>query len=479
MKITRLLIVWLCIIASANGNRGRKFKHHKDKDCKPNIVLVIADDLGWNDVGWKNREIHTPNLDRLARHGVILENSYVQPACSPSRSAIYTGKYPYRLGMQYSVVLVNEPKAVPVNETLLPQLMKKGGYKTHLVGKWHIGHCSADMIPTARGFDSFYGMMLAGQDYYTRRHQGIYDFWENDEIIFPPSGSYDTDLYTDRAVKIIKNHNKKKPFFLTLAHAAPHFPLLVPQRYKDLYPHIKDDKRKSYLGMVSSIDDSVGKVMKALKRTGQMDNTVIVFISDNGGDVNFGASNFPLRGNKGNLWEGGVKSVGFVYGPKYLPSSGHKYNGMMHAVDWYDTILDIAGYNKEIPKNLDSRSQWPYIRRCHGSARNELIYSIDEITNTAAIRVGKYKLIKGDPRVVLGTYPNVTDVDPTNDEVRLYNLKVDPHEQNNLARKKPKTVRKLKKRLSFYRHFSVPAQVPPSLPMDVVAPNGILRYGWC
>ncbi|XP_071173727.1 arylsulfatase B-like isoform X1 [Mytilus edulis] len=482
--IAVILVLFICITLAV------VIAKYTDSNCPncatenpPHIVLILSDDQGWNDIGWHNSDVLTPNLDRLARQGVILENSYVQPVCTPSRAAILTGKYPFRTGLQWLVVENHQPKFLPTNITILPELLKKSGYTTHIAGKWHLGHCNEDVIPTKRGFDSFLGILKGGGDYYSRSFGGNYDFWRNEDIYFPPDGSYSTDLFTDRAVEIIENNDgKTSPLFLQISYTTPHFPLQVPKTFKDMYPNVTDANRQTYLGMVSSLDYGIGKVVKALERNDYIDNTVFIFLADNGGDLDFGSSNLPLRGDKGDLWEGGTKSVGLVYSPKYLGQSGCIHHGMIHAVDWFSTILDIARYQQEKPDHLDSVSQWKHLKECSGSARSEFVYNIDDdIAKSAALRVDNYKIIVGDPRVYnfnASTFVS-SPIDPNNTEVRLFDLQDDPSETKNLASENPLKVKTMLRKLDEYRKNSLPAVNPDYLPKNITHPNGILRLDWC
>ncbi|XP_063418921.1 arylsulfatase B-like isoform X2 [Mytilus trossulus] len=478
-------VVFLCIFTAL----AVFISQYKDSNCSncekenpPHIVLVLSDDQGWNDIGWHNPDVLTPNLIRLGKQGVILENSYVQPVCTPSRAAILTGKYPFRTGLQWLVVENHQPKFLPTNITILPELLKERGYTTHIVGKWHLGHCSEDVIPTKRGFDSFLGILKGGGDYYSMSFGGNYDFWKNEDIYFPPEGSYSTDLFTDRAVEIIENNDgKTSPLFLQISYTTPHFPLQVPKTFKDMYPNVTDANRQTYLGMVSSLDYGIGKVVNALERNDYMDNTVFIFLADNGGDLDFGSSNLPLRGDKGDLWEGGTKSVGLVYSPKYLGQSGCIHYGMIHAVDWFSTILDIAKYQQE-SDHLDSVSQWEHLKECSGSARSEFVYNIDDdIAMSAALRVDNYKIIVGDPRVYnfnASTFVS-SPIDPSNTEVRLFNLYDDPSETRNIASENPIKVKTMLRKLDEYRKDSVTAANPDYLPKNITHPNGVLRLDWC
>ncbi|VDI05602.1 Hypothetical predicted protein [Mytilus galloprovincialis] len=457
---------------------------------KPHIVLVVSDDQGWNDVGWHNQEVLTPNMDKLAKRGVRLENHYVHPQCTPSRGAILTGKYSHRLGFQFGALGANEAKYLPESVTLLPEKLKQMGYSTHMTGKWHLGDCKKSVIPTSRGFDSFTGLLRGAQDYFTRKLFGNYDFWQNETVYRPPEDSYNTDLFTQRAVEIIeKNNPKTSPLFLSVQYTTPHFPLQVPQKFMDMYPNENNPARRRYLGMVSSLDEGVGTVADALEKSGHMDNTIFIFMSDNGGDSNFGASNVPLRGNKGELWEGGSKSVGFVYSPRFLKHKGCTHEGMMHAVDWFPTILDMAGFNKGKRRktfgHIDGVSQWKYLKRCRGSGRNEFVYQIDDyVAKSAAIRVGDYKMILGEPRVVdfsfdpIGGF-SIKLADPNSTDIRLFNLKNDPTESNNLASRLPNKVKKMKIKLDELRKDSLPTAFPVFESNEIGSPNNIVSIDWC
>ncbi|XP_052070568.1 arylsulfatase B-like isoform X3 [Mytilus californianus] len=298
------------------------------------------------------------------------------------------------------------------------------------------------------------------------------------------------DLFTQRAVEIIeKNNPKTSPLFLYVPYTSPHSPLQVPQKFMDMYPNVINPARRRYLGMVSSLDEGVGTIADALEKSGHMDNTVFIFLSDNGGNTDAGASNIPLRGIKGQLWEGGSKSAGFVYSPRFFKQEGCVHEGMIHAVDWFPTILDMADFNKDNKRNMcdkiDGVSQWKYIQTCQGSGREEFVYQIDDyVAKSAAIRVGDYKMIVGDPRVVdfsFGPSGNISLklVDPNNKDIRLFNLKNDPTESNNLASRLPDKVKKMKIRLDELRKDSLPIEFPVWESNEIGSPNNIVSTEWC
>ncbi|VDI22791.1 Hypothetical predicted protein [Mytilus galloprovincialis] len=279
---------------------------------RPNIVVIVADDLGWNDVSFHGSDqISTPHLDELAYKGVLLKNYYVSPICTPTRGALMSGRHPIHTGLQSGVIVGSQPYGLPLNLTIMPQWLKQLGYRTHMVGKWHLGFFRKEYTPLYRGFESHYGYYLGCGDYYDHSSEATpdyfgYDFWRNDTIDYTSIGQYSTDIFTKEAVNIINNHNPSEPLFLYLPYQAVHSgnlpdgnPLQAPQKYIKRFPHIKNSKRRTYAGMVSALDDAVGTVVDALKSQGLYDNSVILFTTDNGGPANGfdgnAANNFPLR----------------------------------------------------------------------------------------------------------------------------------------------------------------------------------------
>ncbi|XP_071955613.1 arylsulfatase J-like isoform X2 [Antedon mediterranea] len=377
---------------------------------QPNIIFIVADDLGWNDVSFHGSEqIPTPNIDKLAYEGVILFNYYVQPICTPTRSAIMTGRHPIHTGLFHSVITAAQPDGLRPNETTIPEHLRQLGYENHMVGKWHLGHFAKEYLPINRGFDSSFGYYLGKEDYwehtssfnFSKHAFWGYDFHKNGEVYKPEFGQYSTELYADAAINILKNHDTSKPLFLYLPFQAVHSaneddPLQAPQKYIDRFPYIQNKQRKVYAAMVSALDDAVGNVTASLKETGLYNNSVIFFTTDNGGpvcgfDYNC-ASNFPLRGVKATLWEGGVRGVGLVNSP-FLKKPGRISEDLVHVCDWLPTIYHLAGGDTSKLKNLDGYNQWETISSGVTSPRKEVIHNIDTVGNFSAIRMGDYKLV--------------------------------------------------------------------------------------
>ncbi|KAL3842664.1 hypothetical protein ACJMK2_020654 [Sinanodonta woodiana] len=361
---------------------------------RPHIIFIVADDLGWNDVGWINPDIYTPNLDQLAGKGVILNSSYVQPTCTPSRAAFMTGYYPFHTGLQHGAIVSDQPKYVPANFTFLPQELNKLGYATALVGKWHLGFCNEIYTPTFRGFDSFFGSYGGGGDHYTHKRENGYDFRWNNTVYKEAEGKYSTNLFAKYAIDVIKAHDpEKQPLFMYLAFKAAHTPLQVPKKYLRRYKHKTNQDRQIYSAMVTAMDEAIGNIVTALEEKGYMDNLLLVFTSDNGAASYMSGSNWPLRGAKTTLWEGGTRVPGFVFSRTLLTKSQYVNNELVHAVDWFPTLLAAAGGKQ--PQGIDGINQWKVLRSGQKSTRKEFIYNIDEVKGNAAIRMGDYKLIRG------------------------------------------------------------------------------------
>ncbi|XP_052786414.1 arylsulfatase B-like [Mya arenaria] len=450
----------------------------------PHIIFIVADDLGWNDVGWHNDKMFTPNLDKMASRGVILDSSYVQPVCTPSRNCFMTGYYPFHTGLQHMVILPNQASYLPANFTTLPQKLKQLGYTTHMVGKWHLGFCDWKYTPTYRGFDSFMGYYNGAEDYYTHVIMDGYDFRFNKSVHYPQEGEYSANVIAARAEEILDSVDPEKDqLYLYLPFQSVHAPLQVPQQYEDMYANISTKSRRTYCGMVSALDEAVGNITSALRDRGFMDNAIIVFTTDNGGPTYTASNNLPLRGAKTTLWEGGTRGAAFVYSENLLEKTGYTNNEMIHAVDWFPTLLTLAG--GEPDAGMDGVNQWPTVSSGAPSARSEFVYNIDDIDKNAAIRVGQYKLIEGSP----GHYNGWTPLPPlvASDMVnasfakhQLFDLQADPTEHHDIASDHPDVVSKLLDRLSFYKATMVPSNFPlPDPASDPKHFGGNWSPGWC
>ncbi|XP_066274888.1 arylsulfatase B-like [Branchiostoma lanceolatum] len=477
LRVALLFLAGALAVVSAQPGR--------ENATKPHILFIVADDLGWNDVGWHNPDVKTPVLDQLAHEGVILNQSYVNYVCTPSRTAFMTGYFPYRVGSQHLVFFPQQAQAIPSNFTFLPEKLKELGYATHMVGKWHLGFCNWKYTPTYRGFDSFYGYYNADEDYYTHVVAGGLDLRDDKEVVNTKNGQYGTYFFADRMVDIIEKHPADTPLFLYLPFQNVHEPLEVPKRFENIYMNVQNENRRKLLGMVSALDEAIGNVTKAMKTAGLWDNTLVIFTTDNGGWIVASGNNYPLRGGKVTLWEGGTRGVAFAHG-KMLQKTGYTNNEMIHAVDWFPTILAAAGGTADAA--MDGVSQLDTILSGQPSPRTEFVYNIDDVfpTKQGAIRVGDYKLIEGTAGRPDGWIrpDNLTDSqldsgDPTTG-TWLFNLKDDPTEHHNLADTMPDKLKEMQAKLEQYRGSLVPAINP--LPDPKSNPKnwgGAWSPGWC
>ncbi|WP_435019141.1 arylsulfatase B [Tundrisphaera sp. TA3] len=429
---------------------------------RPHIVMILADDLGWADVGWHGPDIKTPNLDALASGGAKLEHFYVQPLCSPTRAALMTGRYPMRHGLQVGVVRPWASHGLPLDERTLPSALKQAGYETAICGKWHLGHSRVEYLPTRRGFDHQYGHYNGAIDYFTHERDGGFD-WHRDDKVNRDEG-YSTDLLANEAAKLVETHDVSRPLFLYLPFNAVHSPHQVPPRYKEPYAALPEPRR-TYAGMTAAMDEAIGRVVAALDKKGIRENTLILFSSDNGGpDAGRVSSNGPLHGEKGTLYDGGVRVPAFANWPgKIKPNT--VVDNALHMVDIYPTLLKLAGAPAEQTLPIDGRDAWPAISGEKAADRGPIL--INATPDNGAILADGWKLIvrkngaapaddeeapaakkKAQAKKAAPPAPPATE---------LFHVAADPNETKNLADSEPAKVAELRK---LYEGFASQA-IPP------------------
>ncbi|XP_055382349.1 arylsulfatase J, partial [Condylostylus longicornis] len=527
---TKLCLLILAIIDYHNAEM-------LERKSRPNIIFILADDLGFNDLGFHgSSQIPTPNIDALAYSGLILNRYYVTPICTPSRSALMTGKYPIHTGMQHGVIYGAEPRGLPLTEKILPEYLNQLGYSSHISGKWHLGHYKSVYLPLKRGFKTHVGFWTGHHDYFDHTavenpHWGL-DMRDGYQIGYEYHGKYTTDVVTDEAVRVIKAHNSTKPLFLYVAHAAvhsgnPYNPLPAPDQTVAKLKHIPDFKRRKYAAMLSKLDDSVGEIINTLSEQNMLKNSIIVFSTDNGGpaqgfNLNY-ASNWPLRGVKNTLWEGGVRGAGLIWSP-LIEKSKRVSDQIMHIVDWVPTFLDAAGFyefkNLTQP-SLDGISVWSELSRDLKSKRKDILHNIDDIWGSAAYTADDWKVVVGTNydgqwdgwygpsgnrddldynineiyKSLSGRAINKLHMMPTMDEIKslrknaqvdcstvnrsylrkgtvceplsspcLFNIKDDPCEQYNLAEIFPSILKSLLKDIERYNATAIPPNNKPRDP---------------
>ncbi|KAM4605458.1 arylsulfatase I-like isoform 2-T3 [Polymixia lowei] len=355
-----------------------------EQSRQPHIIFILTDDQGYNDIGYHNPSIKTPTLDKLAAEGVKLENYYVQPICTPSRSQLITGRYQIHTGLQHSIIRPRQPSCLPFHMDTLPQRLQQAGYATHMVGKWHLGFYRKECLPTRKGFDSFFGSLTGSVDYYSYGScdgPGLcgYDLHDNEGVAWGQEGRYSTLLYTQRVRKILEGHDPTaKPLFLLLSLQAVHTPLQPPKSYIYPYRDMSNVARRKFAAMVSTVDEAVRNVTYALRKYGYYRNSVIIFSTDNGAQPFTGGSNWPLRGRKGTYWEGGMRGVAFVHSP-LLRRRRRVSRALLHITDWFPTLVGLAGGNISQSQGLDGYDVWPTISEGKESPRQEILHNIDPL----------------------------------------------------------------------------------------------------
>lgn len=384
----------------------------------PNVVIFLSDDMAWGQLGYQGgKDIPTPNIDRIAREGVQLTQFYVQSVCSPTRAALLTGRYPFRNGMEERSH-GNDTAGMLPDERTLAQALKQAGYSTGIFGKWHLGVWKKHHLPRQRGFDHQFGFYGALIDSFSRVRGSTYDWHRNEELLHQPG--YSTWLIADEFGSVLQRRDRAKSFFYYVPFNAVHGPHGAPKEYLDKH------KGNAQHAMLECMDVAVGRMLAALEKERVLDDTLVIFFNDNGGPRRF--SNEPYRGFKGDTYEGGVRVACAMRWPGKI-KAGTRTDEMLHVVDFYPTIVKLAGGSLEQPLPLDGRDAWPTITQGKPTPHTEIVISVPGFekseTGVPAIRVGDLKLV-GD---------------------ELYNIREDRSEKNNLAAAQPDKVRALKSRL--------------------------------
>lgn len=407
---------------------------------KPNIVYFLMDDMGFADAGFNGcKDIKTPNLDKFAEQGAVLDCFYGQPVCSPTRACLMTGRYPTRTGVYNTVQYrMPAPWSLPLKEQTMAQMLKTAGYTTAICGKWHLGDDSPDYLPTKRGFDHQYGFMGGGISSFIHQGAKNSDDWYRDDQPCDDKG-YSMFLIADEACRIIHEQPAGKPLFLYVAPNSVHTPWLSPKEYEKPYENLSDG-RKKLAGMTAAADEAFKQIMEALKEKGLIDNTIVIFTSDNGGvSWTHSASNYPFRGGKSDIYEGGFRLGAFVWCPGKIPA-GIRIAEPLHIVDWYPTLAKLTGANLDQKLPLDGKNIWPVLTKGAKTPHKEILL-MGSRPAQQAIRVGDWKLLVNplEFREKTISYP-----------IELYNVVDDPSEKKNLANQFPEKVKLMQERLKTY-----------------------------
>jgi len=404
---------------------------------KPNILIIVADDLGYADVGFNGgTTIRTPNLDKLASTGVKLADFRACPMCSPTRAGLMTGRWPLRFGVMRSVVPPWSTNGVPAAEQTLAELLAPAGYETRgIVGKWHLGHASKDMLPLGQGFTSFYGHYNGAIDYWDHTREGETD-WHRDHETVKEEG-YSTDLLGAAAAGFIRNAPRGKPWLLYLPFNAPHSPFQAKKEDLEKYPQLKMADKRAFAAMVDCMDQAIGKVLAAVEQRPDAANTLILFFSDNGGVARV-SSNAPWRGAKLTVYEGGTRVCAVMRWPAGAIQGGRTFGGRVGYIDVLPTVLAAAG--ARAPENLDGINFLPaLLGKAPLPERPWFSYMHQAADAHASVHEGPWKLVAhGD------FFAEKPSAPP---RLELYNLETDPKESNDIASKQQAIVWRLHKAL--------------------------------
>ncbi|MDR1864449.1 MAG: arylsulfatase [Bacteroidales bacterium] len=408
----------------------------KQEQQPPNIVIIVADDLGWNDTGFHNPDIISPHLDALAKKGVELSRFYVASISSPTRAGLLTGKYPDRFGIRDGVIRPNVAGGLPLEEKTLADLLGGVGYtRRGVFGKWHLGHSDERFHPLNRGFTEFYGHYNGALDYFTHIREGETDWHRNFET--SRDSGYSVDLVAGEAARFIREAAKGQPFFAYVAFNGVHAPLQATEA--DLLQNgadtsllsgkkTKETKRKIFSAMVTGLDRGVAEILRAIDDQDIADNTLIWFLSDNGGAPGSGGNNEPLRGAKNSEWEGGVRSVSLIWWKGKI-EGGRKVDQVLSMVDVVPTLGRIAG-----------------------------VTDLPEVDGTDVLDAIHGK--KLPPRILfLGRDALVTETWKLN-KGELYYLKDDPYETTDVALSHPDEFKRLSRALKEFQSFAVTDPLP-------------------
>ncbi|NND31244.1 MAG: sulfatase-like hydrolase/transferase [Saprospiraceae bacterium] len=439
IKIFYIPVVIAALISYAYLPREQATNRTTDR---PNILVIMPDDLGWSDVGYQGSSIKTPNIDNLAKSGIRLTQQYVMPTCTPTRVSLMTGLYPSR----YGVTAPAYGQVIDLGDPTLASILTANGYATSIVGKWHMG--SPPYTPLKYGFQSSYGYFDGQIDPYTHEYKTGRKSWHRDDVLFEETG-HATDLITKEAIRIIEMQ-RNRPFFLYVAYSTPHYPLEEPEKWTQMYAEISmSSSRKLFAASVTHMDSGIGEIIDALDRSGHRQNTLVLFISDNGGQLDWHnathyhgkyadkphqvlGNNFPLRGWKTDLYEGGIRV------PAILNWPGHLEVGVIdvpiHIADWLPTLCYLAGSDQAVKKlDRDGQNIWPFIAGMTTDYTGHTMY-----WNTGrqhAIREGPWKLL----------------LNSQSKQVELYNLTNDFRETQDLSNTEPQKREHLLKVLEAFQ----------------------------
>ena len=434
---------------------------------KPNVIIILVDDLGWADISLRGAPFKTPNIDSLFKEGVSLNRFYTTPICSPTRAALMTGRDPLKLGVAYSVIMPWMNNGIHPDEHFMPESFQMNGYQTAMFGKWHLGHSQEIFHPNQRGFNHFYGHLHTEVGYFPPfSNQGGIDFQKNGVTI--NDQGYSTFLLAREASNWINSRDKEKPFFMYVPFLAPHTPLEAPDNLIEKYKTLKDTRKPTrniaadrtrevsktlsesarplYAAVVDALDQAIGEILFTIAEAGIEEETIILFSSDNGGATygGGGADNFPLRGGKGDTFEGSIRVVAALKWKGKI-QAGSSLDQIMTVMDVFPTLSFASRINMKNTKMIDGRNMWPAIVEQEDIPLNEDIYFVSEIPNYGHFHT---TVFNKEWKLVQSISSSLLEIRVEN---KLFDIANDPYEYQDLASQEPNLVQEMAEKIRNWR----------------------------
>lgn len=475
-SLTAALLAWLALVLPLALCTSPGFA------AQPNVVILLADDLGWADVGYHGGEIETPSIDRLASEGIRLDHFYSAPICSPTRAALMTGRDPLKLGIAYDQIHPWYNAGLATDTLTIADVFRKDGYQTALVGKWHLGHTFEHQTPNAQGFDHFWGHLHTNTDFFEHVREGGHDLQQNGKSVQAP-GEYLTHLEAREAVRFIRERERGKPFLLYVPFTAPHSPMQAPEATIEKYAELpRTNFRRTYAAMVDEMDQAIGRILDVLDEEEIAEDTIVLFFSDNGGSTIYGGTNTPLRGQKGQTFEGGIRVPAVLRWPARL-EAGTKMEQRMAATDVLPTLARAASVRLPTTADLDGENMWPAFHRGQTVPRRRPLAFVSEIPLPGVIHTaifdGRWKLVQ-----VIQERQTETRVQDF-----LFDIDADPNEENDLSKRHSAVLARMQRLMSEWRRqhplagtrgtlVAHPGWVAPRDWAAAVLPQALLQDAW-
>ena len=428
----------------------------------PNVVIILTDDLGWGDVSYHGSHIPTPNIDKLAKDGMELNRFYSNPVCSPTRASLLTGLHIFNHGVVRPFMNpAAEQTGMPPELKIMPQYFKEAGYQTALSGKWHLGTAKEEFWPTNRGFETSYGHMTGGIGYFDHTAAGRLD-WHRNESSLREEG-YSTELIANEAINIINNKDQNRPLFLYVAFNAPHTPIEAPLQSIEKFSYLEDERDRVYAANVNALDNEIGKIIKAIEDKGLLEETIILFFSDNGpvfdinpivkviapNLINAKGSTAGLSGSKTSALEGGIRVPAVMWWKGIIEKE--KSDQFFFIQDVLPTLLAAANIKTSYKDKFDGKDKWSNLLTGQIVPPRNAFIGARVISDERALFNDVWKLYSAKPVLA-----------PVSPSYKLFNIIEDPFEQNDLSRERPEIFNAMKKTITSYIERDVVGDMNPA-----------------